>query len=107
MSNAADNAISIVYEDGKGECGFDHYQGRTWDDLYHHLALDMFAYTFLMLQSLGQQHQSDSATEAAFPPARQLSLPACQRQLLVLLFQDVVPWLVETEQIKAFRPRRN
>jgi hypothetical protein len=32
---------------------------------------------------------------------------ACHRQVLVLLFQDVVLWLVETEQIKAFRPRRN
>jgi SRSO17 transposase len=42
-----------------------------------------------------------------FPPARQLSLPACHRQVLVLLFQDVVLWLIETEQIKAFRPRRN
>jgi len=26
---------------------------------------------------------------------------------LPLLFQDVVLWLIETEQIKAFRPRRN
>jgi len=27
--------------------------------------------------------------------------------VLVLLFQDVVLWLIETEQVKAFRPRRN
>ncbi len=42
-----------------------------------------------------------------FPPVRQISLPACHRLVLVLLFQDVVLWLIETEQVKAFRPRRN
>lgn len=42
-----------------------------------------------------------------FSPVRQLSLPACHCQVLVLLFQDVVLWLIETEQVEAFRPRRN
>jgi SRSO17 transposase len=60
--------VEQFYEDGKGECGLDHYQGRTWDGLHRHLALVMLAYTFLMLQSLGQQVQSDPAPEAAFPP---------------------------------------
>ena len=67
----------------------------------------MLAYTFLMLQSLSQEVQTDPAPEAAFPPVRQLNLPACHRQVLVCLFQDVVLWLIETEHIKAFRLRRD
>ncbi len=42
-----------------------------------------------------------------FLPVRQISLPACHRLVLVLLFQDLVLWLIETEQVKVFRPRRN
>lgn len=99
--------IEQFYEDAKGECGLDHYQGRSWDGLHRHLALVMLAYSFLMLQSLVQEVQTDPAPGATFPPIRQLSLPACHRLVLVLLFQDVVLWLIETEQIKAFRLRRN
>ena len=55
-------------EDGKGEGGLDHFQGRSWEGLHRHLALVMLAYTFLMLHSLGQQLQTDSAPQAAFPP---------------------------------------
>jgi hypothetical protein len=43
-----------------------------------------------------------------FPPcAPQPSLPAVHRSILVWLFQDVVLWLIESDQIKTFRPRRN
>jgi SRSO17 transposase len=55
-------------EDGKGECGLDHFQGRSWEGLHRHLALVMLTYTFLLLHSLGQQVQTDSAPRAAFPP---------------------------------------
>jgi len=99
--------IEQFYEDAKGECGLDHFQGRSWDGLHRHLALVMLAYTFLMLQSLGQEVQTDPAPGAVFPPARQLSVSACHRQVLILLFQDVVLCLIKTEQIKAFHPRRN
>jgi SRSO17 transposase len=46
--------IEQFYEDAKGECGLDHYQGRRWDGLHRHLALVMLAYSFLMLQRLEQ-----------------------------------------------------
>jgi len=75
--------------------------------LHRHLAIVMLAYTFLMLQSLGPEVPAAPASEAAFPPARQISLPACHRQVLMLLFQDLVLWLMEPDQVKAFRPRRN
>jgi SRSO17 transposase len=39
--------IEQFYEDAKGECGLDHYQGRRWDGRHRHLALVMLAYSFL------------------------------------------------------------
>jgi SRSO17 transposase len=44
--------IEQFYEDAKQECGFDHYQGRSWQGLHRHLALVMLAYSFLMLSRL-------------------------------------------------------
>jgi SRSO17 transposase len=42
--------IEQFYEDAKGECGLDDYQGRRWEGLHRHLALVMLTYSFLMLQ---------------------------------------------------------
>ena len=42
--------IEQFYEDAKGACGLDHYQGRRWDGLHRHLALVMLAYSFLAHQ---------------------------------------------------------
>jgi SRSO17 transposase len=42
--------IEQFYEDAKGECGLDDYQGRRWDGLHRHLALAMLSYCFLVLQ---------------------------------------------------------
>jgi len=54
--------IEQFYEDAKGECGLDHYQGRRWDGLQRHLALVMLAYSFLACQ------RWTSATTAGFSP---------------------------------------
>ena len=56
--------IEQFYEDAKGECGLDQYQGRRWDGLHRHLALVMLAYSFLMLQRLEQPLPPGEA----FPP---------------------------------------
>ena len=61
--------IEQFYEDAKGECGLDHFQGRGWDGLHRHLAMVMLAYTFLMLQSLGHEASAAPASGAAFPPS--------------------------------------
>jgi SRSO17 transposase len=42
--------IEQFYEDAKGECGLDDFQGRRWDGLHRHLALVMLAYSFLACQ---------------------------------------------------------
>jgi SRSO17 transposase len=39
--------IEQFYEDAKGECGLDQYQGRRWDGLHRHMALVMLTYSFL------------------------------------------------------------
>jgi SRSO17 transposase len=56
--------IEQFYEDGKGECGLDDYQGRRWDGLHRHLALAMLTYSFLVLQRAG----APSSAAGGFPP---------------------------------------
>jgi SRSO17 transposase len=94
--------IEQFYEDAKGECGLDHYQGRRWDGLHRHLALVMLAYSFVARQ------RWTPATPAGFSPSGERpSFPAVHRQVLLWLFQDVVLWLIATNQITHFRPRRS
>jgi SRSO17 transposase len=64
--------IEQFYEDAKQECGFDHFQGRSWNGLHRHLALVMLAYSFLMLHRLTLPPPSHEA----FSPLRQAKLAA-------------------------------
>jgi SRSO17 transposase len=61
--------IEQFYEDAKGECGLDQFQGRSWDGVHRHVALVMLAYSFLMLQSLAPTAQSAPPLDEAFPPS--------------------------------------
>src|SRR2546427_661979 len=77
--------IEQFYEDAKGECGLDHYQGRRWDGLHRHLALVMLAYSFL-----ARQRWTPANTAGFFsllgtpvlprgpPPGTPLALPQCR-----------------------------
>lgn len=58
-------AVEQFYEDAKGECGLDDYQGRRWDGLQRHLALVLLAYSFLAVQALAT---AAGPSDAAFPP---------------------------------------
>ena len=76
--------IEQFYEDAKGECGLDDYQGRRWDGLHRHLALVMLAYSFLACQ-----RWTPTATAGFFPlrgaavvpggpsPGAPVALPRC------------------------------
>jgi len=55
--------IERDHEETKGLLGFDHYEGRTWPGLHHHLALVILADQFLALQ------RARSVTASASPPA--------------------------------------
>ncbi len=64
--------------------------------LHRHLALVMLAYSFLMLYRLTLPLPPE---EAFSPSVTRSSLPSVHRQMLL--------WLLQTEQIQTFRPRRN
>ena len=73
------------YEDAKGECGLDHYQGRRWDGLHRHLALVMLAYSFLARQrwmpaDLAGFSPLRGAPVVAGgpPPGARMALPRCR-----------------------------
>jgi SRSO17 transposase len=53
------------YQELKEEVGLDHYEGRTWAGLHHHLVLCTVAHSFLMRQR-AKWHR---AAESALPPA--------------------------------------
>jgi SRSO17 transposase len=93
--------IEQFYEDAKGECGLDDDQGRRWDGLHRHLALVMLAYSFM-----ARQRWMPTDPVGFSPSGERPSFPAVHRQVLLWLFQDVVLWLIATNQIAHFRPRR-
>lgn len=64
--------IEQFYEDAKQECGFDHYQGRSWQGLHRHLARVMLAYSFLMVYRLTLPQPPGEA----FSPLRDAKLAA-------------------------------
>ena len=57
-------AIEQFYEDAKGECGLDDYQGRRWDGLHRHLALVMLTYSFLM----ARRHTAAGSPDGGLSP---------------------------------------
>jgi SRSO17 transposase len=56
--------IEQFYEDGKGECGLDDYQGRRWDGFHRHLALVMLTYSFLMIH----RHTASDTPDGGLSP---------------------------------------
>lgn len=51
------------YQQLKEELGLDHFEGRSWTGLHHHLALCFMAYCFLLL--LGRGHQKKLRTDSS------------------------------------------
>jgi hypothetical protein len=40
--------VEIIFEEGKGEIGFDHYETRSWLGWHHHMLLVSLAHHFLV-----------------------------------------------------------
>jgi SRSO17 transposase len=77
--------IEQFYEDAKGECGLDHYQGRRWDGLHRHLALVMLAYSFLARQRWMPANLAGfsplwgaAIVPSGPPPGAPVALPRCR-----------------------------
>ncbi|RYH01198.1 MAG: hypothetical protein EON57_10455 [Alphaproteobacteria bacterium] len=62
--------IERDHEESKGLVGFDHYEGRTWPGLHHHLALVLVAEQFLAHERLREMREASSSSTASadFPP---------------------------------------
>jgi SRSO17 transposase len=83
--------IEQFYEDAKGECGLDHYQGRRWDGLHRHLALVMLAYSFLARQRWTPANPAGFSPLWRAPvvpsspsPGARMALPGCR----VMAYRD-------------------
>lgn len=50
------------YQQLKEELGLDHFEGRSWRGLHHHIALTFMAYDFLQLERLASKKNSTDAT---------------------------------------------
>jgi SRSO17 transposase len=50
--------IEIIFEEAKGEVGFDHYEIRSWLGWHHHMLLVALAHHFLVRLRVRFQHRS-------------------------------------------------
>jgi SRSO17 transposase len=54
--------IEIIFEEGKGELGFDHYETRSWLGWQHHILLVSLAHHFLVRLRLKFKDQAPALT---------------------------------------------
>jgi SRSO17 transposase len=54
--------IETIFEEAKGEVGFDHYEMRSWIGWHHHMLLVALAHHFLVRLRLRFQHQAPALT---------------------------------------------
>lgn len=57
--------IEQGYQQLKEELGLDHFEGRSWRGLHHHVTLCFMAYCFLQLMKRGKKKSMDVAAGAA------------------------------------------
>jgi SRSO17 transposase len=51
------------YQQMKEELGMDHFEGRSWGGLHHHLTLCFMAYGFLRLEQARKKNEVDSVRD--------------------------------------------
>jgi SRSO17 transposase len=80
--------VERALQDGKSECGLDHYQVRLWQGWYHHMALVMMAMLFML--EMRRYHKEDypllSCSDievllAHFLPRRDVTVEEVVRQM--------------------------
>jgi len=54
--------IEIIFEEAKGEIGFDHYETRSWIGWHHHMLLAALAHLFLVRLRIRLQHLAPALT---------------------------------------------
>jgi len=54
--------IEILFEESKGEVGFDHYELRGWLGWHHHMTLSILAHFFLVFLRIHLQHLAPALT---------------------------------------------
>jgi SRSO17 transposase len=54
--------IEIIFEEAKGEVGFDHYEMRSWLGWHHHMLLASLAHHFLVRLRIRFQEQAPALT---------------------------------------------
>ena len=54
--------VEIIFEEGKGEIGFDHYETRSWLGWHHHLLLVALAHHFLVRLRLKFKNKAPTLT---------------------------------------------
>jgi len=54
--------IEIIFEEAKGEVGFDHYEMRSWLGWHHHMLLVALAHHFLVRLRVRFQHYAPALT---------------------------------------------
>jgi len=54
--------IESIFEEGKGEIGFDHYETRSWLGWHHHMLLTFLAHHFLVRLRVLHQTQAPALT---------------------------------------------
>jgi SRSO17 transposase len=54
--------IEIIFEEAKGEVGFDHYEMRSWLGWHHHMLLVSLAHHFLVRLRVRLQNQAPALT---------------------------------------------
>jgi len=55
-------SIETIFEEAKGEVGFDHYEMRSWLGWHHHMLLVALAHHFLVRLRIHFRHQSPALT---------------------------------------------
>jgi len=64
--------IEQVFQTAKGECGLDHYEVRSWQGWYRHIALAMLAAAALAVLSAQEQKTPKGQVPLSVPELRHL-----------------------------------